>query len=554
MPGWHAKTKTLQSEGKLQIVGIIEEQHPDRTRLFMQWKEMGWPLLIDSLNLLDVSAVPLTYLIDEAGIVRYERPSDEDLEVFLETDYSDAPGQGRTLDVAEDSPEQALLWGGDVSAAISGLHRRVAAAPEDARAHFPLGVAYRKRYDSEARKPEDFAKAVEHWVRALELDPNQYIFRRRIQQYGPRLDKPYPFYDWVPEARVAIEARGETAVALAVEPRGAEFAEPVKASISSGSETEPPDPEGRIFRDEAPLIGVETVTVPSKVAPGDSARVHVVFRPDLSKKAHWNNEVDDTAHGVSGRIEKSGEDPVAASVLSGARPDDERAAARGPGYPGAFLAVRGDGVRAKLASETGAGGVEDLSEDACTAAVLTLARPHDDEVPRGSGGHDRLFLSVRREAVDDELCANGKARGIVQPSDDAKAASVLPRALPDDYESSADARGHGRKFLSVHREHVDLELATDRSPHGREPLAEDSRTAPVLLSTFPDHDEVPGAVGRDGRPGRLGGKGAQGQDAAAVFPQARTTKSRGARSGQHGHVGAVHNCRRQKGSSGTGDL
>ena len=55
-------------------------------------------------------------------------------------------------------------------------------------------------------------------------------------------------------------------------------------------------------------------------------------------------------------------------------------------------------------------------------------------------------------------------------------------------------------------------------------------------------------------PGRLGGKGAQGQDAAAVFPQARTTKSRGARSGQHGHVGAVHNCRRQKGSSGTGDL
>ncbi len=290
----------LQSEGKLQMVGIIEEQHPDRTRLFMQWKEMGWPLLIDSLNLLDVSAVPLTYLIDEAGVVRYERPSDEDLEVFLETDYSDAPSRSRTLDVAEDSPEHALLWGGDVSAAISGLHRRVAAAPEDARAHFRLGVAYRKRYDSEARKPEDFAKAVEHWVQALELDPNQYIFRRRIQQYGPRLDKPYPFYDWVPEARAAIEARGETAVALAVEPRGAEFAEPVKAFISSGSETEPPDPEGRIFRDEAPLIGVETVTVPSKVAPGDSARVHVVFRPDLSKKAHWNNEVDDTVFWVDG--------------------------------------------------------------------------------------------------------------------------------------------------------------------------------------------------------------------------------------------------------------
>lgn len=278
------------------MVGIIEEQHPDRTRLFMQWKEMSWPLLIDSLNLLDVLAVPLTYLIDEAGIVRYERPSDEDLEVFLTTDYTHVPGRGTELDVAEDSPEHVLLWGGDVSDAIAGLLKRV--AEPDARAHFRLGVAYRKRYDSDARKPDDFAKAVEHWVQALELDPNQYIFRRRIQQYGPRLDKPYPFYDWVPEARAAIEARGETAIALAVEPRGAEFAEPVKAFISSGTEREPPDPEGRIFRDEAPLIGVETVMVPSRVAPGKSVRVHVVFRPDLSKKAHWNNEVDDTVFWV----------------------------------------------------------------------------------------------------------------------------------------------------------------------------------------------------------------------------------------------------------------
>ena len=118
---------------------------------------MGWPLLIDSLNLLDVSAVPLTYLIDEAGIVRYERPSDEESRgLSRDGIIRTRPGQGRTLDVAEDSPEQALLWGGDVSAAISGLHRRVAAAPEDARAHFPLGVAYRKRYDSEARKPRGF--------------------------------------------------------------------------------------------------------------------------------------------------------------------------------------------------------------------------------------------------------------------------------------------------------------------------------------------------------------------------------------------------------------
>jgi len=34
------------------MVGILEEQNPDRARLFMQWKQMGWPLLVDSYNLL----------------------------------------------------------------------------------------------------------------------------------------------------------------------------------------------------------------------------------------------------------------------------------------------------------------------------------------------------------------------------------------------------------------------------------------------------------------------------------------------------------------------
>ena len=54
MPGWHEATKDLQNDGKLQMVGIIQEQHPDRARLFMQWKRMGWPILVDSYNLLGV--------------------------------------------------------------------------------------------------------------------------------------------------------------------------------------------------------------------------------------------------------------------------------------------------------------------------------------------------------------------------------------------------------------------------------------------------------------------------------------------------------------------
>ena len=62
---------------------------------------------------------------------------------------------------------------------------------------------------------------------------------------------------------------------------------------------EEPDPQGRLLRDEERLINVETVVVPSTMKPGSSARVHVVFWPNLQKKAHWNNEVDDLVFWVN---------------------------------------------------------------------------------------------------------------------------------------------------------------------------------------------------------------------------------------------------------------
>ncbi len=44
------------------MVGIVQEQHPARTRLFMQWQGMDWPVMVDSLNLLGVKVVPITLL------------------------------------------------------------------------------------------------------------------------------------------------------------------------------------------------------------------------------------------------------------------------------------------------------------------------------------------------------------------------------------------------------------------------------------------------------------------------------------------------------------
>ena len=67
VPGWHDATKQLQAQGRVQMAGIIEEQHPDRAQLFMQWKQMGWPVMVDSLNLLNVPYVPITLEIDERG-------------------------------------------------------------------------------------------------------------------------------------------------------------------------------------------------------------------------------------------------------------------------------------------------------------------------------------------------------------------------------------------------------------------------------------------------------------------------------------------------------
>ena len=296
------------------MVGIIQEQHPDRARLFMQWKQMGWPVLVDSLDLLDVEVVPLTLALDEHGIIRHARLRLSDAgsieKEFTDRRYegSERAPQKRAVVPSLDPPDPAsadaadwrayanalAVWGkqAQLGDAIDAYQRALELEPGEGATHFRLGVAYRKRYDSSFRWPEDFPAAVSQWSAALETNPNQYIWRRRIQQYGPRLDKPYPFYDWVEVARREIQERAEQPVPLSVEPRGAEFASPVKRFDADEEATAEPDPQGRITRDPGDLVRVETTVVPDTKSKNASARVHVVFRLNLEKKAHWNNEVD----------------------------------------------------------------------------------------------------------------------------------------------------------------------------------------------------------------------------------------------------------------------
>ncbi|MEM1179507.1 MAG: hypothetical protein AAGM22_14260 [Acidobacteriota bacterium] len=304
MPGWHASTEELQRAGSLQNIGIIQEQHPSRARLFMQWQRMEWPVMVDSLNLLGLKVVPVTYLIDESGTIQY-RGGLEGLEDFLARDRPDQTPQPvpaerpRLPEAADRSIEAAdlrFLWGDDdaLDVAIDGYRARLTDADADlGQVHFRLGVSLRRRADGPRRQDGDFAAAVEHWGHAIENDPNQYIWRRRIQQYGPRLEKPYSFYDWVSQARLDIKSRGEVPAALDVEPRGAELAQPSRSFTVGDAAVEPPLGAYRIYRDEKGLILLEHTLVPRRVTPGSAARVHLTFRPNVSIKGHWNNEADD---------------------------------------------------------------------------------------------------------------------------------------------------------------------------------------------------------------------------------------------------------------------
>lgn len=313
MPVWHAWTRQFVTDGKLVVLGVTQEQHPERCRLFAQWKQFGWPILHDPINVLESSAVPLLVAIDEHGIVRSVRPRPETFEKeFVNRAFADDPAakplparygpthppefDRRPADDAESwraRGDALALWGGEKKRndAVAAYSRAIKFDPKDGRAHFRLGVCLRRRSETAAREPDDFRSAVGAWGAALDLDPNQYIWRRRIQQYGPRLDKPYPFYDWVPEAEAAIRKRGETPIELPVRPDGAEVAAPARTFPVEAVAPKNPDPNGRVTRDKGALAA-EVVVVPARVKPGESARVHVTLRLTAGAKVHWNNEAE----------------------------------------------------------------------------------------------------------------------------------------------------------------------------------------------------------------------------------------------------------------------
>jgi hypothetical protein len=233
--------------------------------------------------------VPLTVAVDEYGIVRLtELPMSAAKtigETFIHQKYA-KPAAMPPVD--RGTFETYRNW----TDAIAAYERDVQRSPQDGPAHFRLGSAYRARYDSPDRRTSDFANAERQWARALDIDPNRYIWRRRAQQYGPRMAEPYAFFDWIRDARREVAARGETPIPLAVEPGDSEFEKPDPRVAGAKAPASEPDPRGRIHRDRGEFVAVESAAVPDAPAPGDTVRVHVTFRPNLQTKAHWNNSAD----------------------------------------------------------------------------------------------------------------------------------------------------------------------------------------------------------------------------------------------------------------------
>lgn len=275
----------------------------------MQWKQLDFPALIDPFNTLGAKVVPMTVAIDEHGVVRHVGITPDELEKeFLDRSFAaptrNAKSEHLSAAVLRKTAEEEntsrawmnfadalVLESGDeqLDAAISAYQSAIALDRTNGPAYFRVGVAYRMRYDKHDGAVEDFRSAVEHWGMALEVDPNQYIWRRRIQQYGPRLAKPYPFYDWVREARKEVIGRGERPARLRAEPRGAELAEPATKFEADSQTALEPDPRGQIERDRT-LILIETAVVPAAVNPQDAVRVHMTLRVNRDEDTHWNNE------------------------------------------------------------------------------------------------------------------------------------------------------------------------------------------------------------------------------------------------------------------------
>lgn len=370
MPVWHAETKELVASGKLAVIGIVQEQHRERAALYAQWQGLDWPILWDPFNQTEAKVVLNSYLVEPGGKVVKSGVRASDLEAFLKREFGvaeaaapkedseEAPRGYRALELLPHERE------GDRQELAELVDAMIVHAGRSA--VFQRGVLARMVFDAD---PEafgalrSFERAAGLWQFAIRDYDAQYIWRRRLQQYGPQLDKPYPFYDWVDTARTEILARGDVPVKLHAPLTPTERLGRRPVTDTSNVEPDPKralpeDDEGFAF--EVSFV-YDTVGRPKLCA-------HLSFVPSARHDAHWNDEAGplvvwlDAVEGVTPqrRLE---------FVASGNADDTERRT----------LSVDLDDVpEAKL---TGYAVIESCRADVCSR----VRRPFRFEVPGRNG-------------------------------------------------------------------------------------------------------------------------------------------------------------------------
>lgn len=289
---WYKTAKPYLEAGDFAILGVVQEQHAERAQLYKQWKQYDFPIAQDATTELKLDKVPIPVLIDQFGVVRKVGARPQELASFIKKDFEPPSEETNVAEKTDPEITALIRQGNEVMRAESGVDYEKAIAmfgkaveleSNHGEALFSLGVAYRMRFD-DSGNPEDFANASKNWGLALKSNPNQYIWRRRIEQYGPRLAKPYPFYDWIEKANKEIAKRGERPIALKVALTGTEVTSP-RAPVKD-EQVENPDPESKITQDEK-FVNVTATCVPS--AARDKSRMRVHLHCNI-KGAKWNHE------------------------------------------------------------------------------------------------------------------------------------------------------------------------------------------------------------------------------------------------------------------------
>ncbi len=318
IPRWHEKLKPFVDTGQLVVIGVAQEQHADRCRLFSQWRGIEWPILHDAMNLTGVKNVPTLVTIDEYGLVRDTHPDADSIEAEFINKTFKAPKTTPILGpVKLTDPRLTRRYAGEARRAkewrehgtaliLSGKPPQIEEAidkafvrsletePGDPDSLFRLGVAHMIRYESPQRRPEDFQSAIDAWRKAHRLRSGCEIFRRRIQQYGPCVDKPFAFYDWVTSARREIVDRGDTPATLQPWPCDIERAKPAKKFTYDKKQRGPsPDEAEKVNKDRDGLVSISFGAVPGTAKKHKRiVQVLVILRPDATRGTEWDDGAD----------------------------------------------------------------------------------------------------------------------------------------------------------------------------------------------------------------------------------------------------------------------